>query len=1182
MTLLDIVERERRKVARHLGVASTAWIIAGVLVVLLVGTLLLGDARWLGLPRIAPFVVWLVILGGGWFAVRGLRRRTRQEASVATLARAVEDERRLRAGSLRGVLEVANSGTLGRLGAEQMAAHLHAIPDQSLVPQYRKRLLRRAGIAVLASAAGVLAMVTAATAAPDGFRAVLHPLDAWRGTLLGSVALHDVPRSVLRGESLTLSVYAPGRRQVQLAERVTGSSWRTRTITLAGDSAAIRLGPLDADVTLFATDGRSTSDTLTVRVVDRPFVGDVTVRAEFPAYLGRRAETLPLGELVRVPRGTSLAIEGHSSTELQQVQLTRNGAAMPLTVHGRSFAGQLVATVSGEYTWTASGPQGAIEDLPAPLVLDVLPDSAPQIEIISPSSDSLVSPNDTISVSVLATDDHGLAGVQLRVVVASATGEVRSQTMRAMSGPGTAQFAGDQPLATSALRPGDAMRVTAIATDASPWRQVGSSRELVLRYPTLAEQRDAARAAADSAVDKATAAANAQKQLNRRTEDAARARAREAEQKGADAMSYEASQQAQQFAKEQRQLADRMQQVQQAARELEKQLREAGALDSALQDRLREAQRLMREALTPELAEKLRQLEEASKDMSPQDSRRALQDLAEQQRRLREQLDKSVEMLKRAALEGSMETLKEDAKDLAKRQRDLVDSLRKADEQAERNAAEQLAQELSSRAKDLQKDVADLKKRLEQQQAEAGTERVQEAGEKIDESLKKLQEAMQERGQQQGQQQQGDQQGQRQQGQQQQGQQQQQGNAQQNQQGQRGQGEQKAGGDPQKGERQQGQQQQQQGQQGQQQKAGETGAQGQQQAQDKSGPGNQGSQKGEQSSSQAAEQAARSMEQAADELSKAREQQIGEWKKELSGELDRSIQEMLQLARQQDQLEQSARAGGQPSEIRAQQSALQQGVDKAMQRLQEAGQKSNLLSQRSMRMMSDARQKVEQATRQAQQAQSGQQMASAMRESSESLNQAAASLVRDRERTQNAKSATGFQELLEQMQEMARQQQGINSAMQSLMPKPGQQLSQQGQADSRQLARQQREVAARLEDASDRDGAARAEEMAREARQIAQQLESAQLDPGVLERQQRLFRKMLDAGRLLEEEEREDTGKREATPWTGSEVFTPSGANATGKAATKFTPPTWNDLRGLTSEERRLVLEYFKRINAKP
>ena len=37
---------------------------------------------------------------------------------------------------------------------------------------------------------------------------------------------------------------------------------------------------------------------------------------------------------------------------------------------------------------------------------------------------------------------------------------------------------------------------------------------------------------------------------------------------------------------------------------------------------------------------------------------------------------------------------------------------------------------------------------------------------------------------------------------------------------------------------------------------------------------------------------------------------------------------------------------------------------------------------------------------------------------------------------------------------------------------------------------------------------------------------------------------------------------------------------ANGKAASKFAAPNWNDLRGLTPEERRLVLDYFKRINA--
>ncbi|MCC7324478.1 MAG: hypothetical protein IT358_11635, partial [Gemmatimonadaceae bacterium] len=168
------------------------------------------------------------------------------------------------------------------------------------------------------------------------------------------------------------------------------------------------------------------------------------------------------------------------------------------------------------------------------------------------------------------------------------------------------------------------------------------------------------------------------------------------------------------------------------------------------------------------------------------------------------------------------------------------------------------------------------------------------------------------------------------------------------------------------------------------------------------------------------------------------------------------------------------------------------------------------------------------------------------------------------------------------LQQMSKAQQALNSAAQDLMPKPGSKMDGQGQNAARELAKQQREVAAKLEEQGDRDETGRSDEMAREARQIAQQLESANLDAAVLERQQRLFRKMLDAGRLLEEDQREDTGKREAKSWTGTETFTPQGTSASGKGASKFTPPTWNELRGLTPEERRLVLEYFKRINAKP
>ncbi len=1149
MTLFDLVERERRGVARQLTAGGAALVLTGVVLVLLVTTVALGGSRWLVLPRLTPFVAWALAIAAAVAGGRWLRRRLSDETSVVRIARAVEEERRLRAGSVRGALEVADAGALGRLNAEQVAGRLAGLADPSLAPGLRRSVARRAAIGGGAAIAGILGLVTAASAAPDGWRALVHPVLAWKGTLLGGVTLSEAPRAVLRGEKVQLTVHAPGRRMVTVAQRVTGSSWRTSALPLRGDSAVVTLGPLDADLAIYATDGRSTSDTMAVRVVDRPFIGDVTVRAAFPAYLGRRDETVPLGEPVRLPRGTVLEISGHSSTELESVRLASDGASLPLQVSARSFRGRFQVGSGGTFHWTASGRNGAIADLPPALQLEVQADSAPRVEILAPGRDTLVLARDTIGVSVLATDDHGLASAALRITITNGRGEVRSSVVRPLPGAQGEQFQGQLALAMSTLTPGDAMRLVALATDASPWRQAGESPEVVVRLPSLSEQRDAVRSAADSAVARAEATANAQKQLNQRTADAARARQRTQQQNGKDAMSYEASQQAKQFAKEQRQLADRMQQMQDAARKLEQQLRQTGALDSALQERLREAQKLLRDALTPELQEKLRKLEQASQDMSPEESRRALQDLAEQQRKLREQLDKSVEMLKRAALEGQMQTLKDEAKDLAKRQRDLVDSMRTADRQAEQQAAERMTKELTDRAKNLQEDVKQLQERLKREKAEAGADRMQEANDKIDESLEKLQQAMRRQGDKQG----GEQAGEKQAG---------ENKAGEKQAGQQGKsGEQREGGARQQG----------------------AGAQeGGQQGQNRAGPGQQGQQKGEKSGESAAEQAAQAMEQAADELGKARDQQVSEWKKELTGEMDRAIQEMLQLAREQDNLEQQARSGTSPAELRSQQGALQQGVEKTMQRLQQAATKSNLLSQRSLRMMNDARRKVEDATAQTQRSQTGQQMASAMREAGESLNQAGASLVRDRERTQNSESATGFAEMLEQLQQMAKQQQALNSAAQELIPRPGQKMDAQSQNSARALARQQREVAARLEEQGDRDESGRSDEMAREARQIAQQLESASLDAAVLERQQRLFRKMLDAGRLLEEDQREDTGKREAKAWTGTETFTPQGATASGKGATRFTPPTWNELRGLTPEERRLVLEYFKRINAKP
>jgi len=324
------------------------------------------------------------------------------------------------------------------------------------------------------------------------------------------------------------------------------------------------------------------------------------------------------------------------------------------------------------------------------------------------------------------------------------------------------------------------------------------------------------------------------------------------------------------------------------------------------------------------------------------------------------------------------------------------------------------------------------------------------------------------------------------------------------------------------------------------------------------------------------------MDQAAKSMQDARSEQVKEWKQELTSELDQSRQEMMQLAREERSLEQKARNGASTEDRRSAQSAVEQGVDKASERLQGAGKKSALLSGGTQRAMSEAKNKVSQATESVSQPNSGaQKQANALGEAADALTKAAASLARDREKANNSNSASGFEEMIKQMQEMAQKQGQINGQAQSLFNMPNGQNSAAGQSLARQLARAQRQLSEQLEDAGDAAGGDRAAKLAQEARQLAEALDNGRLDGSTIARQQQLFRRLLDAGKSLEKEERDDSGKREAKSATGSDVFGP-GAKVDAKAAVKFRPPTWQELRSLSADERRAILDYFTRLNSAP
>ena len=1104
MTIGALVDRERRHL-RAVELATGLLLGVGAAALLVgVSAVLLGHARWLVLPRALPLLVWLVVA----LAIGGIFARTRhrltRRGSRRDVALAIEAEQGMRRGLLLGALELEGQGALAARAANVARAGL---PDGApLAPALRRTGSRAAIMSAGLGAAGVLVLATASPLFGDGLRAVLRPIAAWRGDLLAPLRIVDAPRELLRGAPLSVRIVAPGRARVFISHRQTGDAWHTDTLVAGRDGTMPRwtLPALHGDLILAASDGRASSDSALVHAVDRPFVGAVTLHVDYPAYLSRASETLPVGERLRLPHGTVLSIAGRASVPLARVWLhAAELGDVQLNATGHTFSGRLVATRSAELRWSASGAGGVVPDVPAPLQLEVLADSAPRIAIAAPTVDTLLATDDEAALTLTASDDHGIASIVLRTTRIAGTVE-SSSTQPVASAAGTS-WSGTATLDIAALRleQGESARVRAEAVDASPWNQRGVSRELVIKRPTMSERRDVARALGDSAAREARAAVAAQRSLAQRTDEAARAQARTETSANASApgsppaarnapMSFASAEKARGLAQEQRAMAERVQKLREATQQLERQLKAAGALDTALARQLGEAQALLRQALTPQMMAQMQKLESAAQQLNGEQSRDALRDLAQMQQRMKEQLEKSAEMLKRAAHEGAMQTLADQAKELAQRERSLAEGQKSSVDPA---AAAREAAKLAEQTKRMRDQMQELGSRLAADKADAGATRTEQAGEHAASAETKMRRASNEM---------------------------------------------RA------------------------QAAGEAHA----------------SPEGE----QPARDAANEMDAAAKSMRDAREAQVKDWKKELTSELDQSVQEMMQLARQERALEQQAHDGAKGSEQRGAQSAVEQGVDKARERLSAAAKRSALLSSRSQRAMSDAKDKVGQATQSVTQSSSGgagQPSASALGEAADALTKAAASLARDRERANSAGSASGFSEMLQEMQQAASRQGQINGQAQSLMAMPGGAAGSSGQSLARSLARQQRGVADQLEDAGDAVGGDRAAELAREARQLADQLDGGRLDAGTLARQQQLFRRLLDAGRSLEKEEREDSGKRESKSATGANTFVP-GTTPDARAASRFRPPTWQELRGLSADERRAILDYFTRLNSAP
>ncbi len=314
-----------------------------------------------------------------------------------------------------------------------------------------------------------------------------------------------------------------------------------------------------------------------------------------------------------------------------------------------------------------------------------------------------------------------------------------------------------------------------------------------------------------------------------------------------------------------------------------------------------------------------------------------------------------------------------------------------------------------------------------------------------------------------------------------------------------------------------------------------------------------------------------------DDLQEEREQMAQDWRDEVLAQLDQALADLSRLGERQLAVSQGFEQGESAAKLRAEQGAVEEGVQRLQEQVRQAAGKNALVSPEigtslsaASRFMQQARDAVSSANANPREA--GDRAGDAL----DALNSAAHGLMRARGDVSGSESGSGLAEAMEKMGQLAKQQGQLGEQGASLIPQLGAGGAQQ---QLQQLAAQQRALAQELEKLRGQGKIPGAGEMANEAEDLSQRMQAGRLDRQTVERQEKLFRRMLDAGRTLQGEQEDEQKERQSTTATGDSVLLPPALRARLEDADgRLQVPSWEELQRLSPAERRIVVDYFRRL----
>lgn len=697
---LRLVERLRRRLQATIRRVTLAELLRGLALMLgVVSAVLLVAAAleagfWFA-PGPRFFFFWTFILGGlglaGYFLLAPLLRLVGwlRGPSEAGMAQRIGRHYPEVSDRLTNLLQLADGrrsvapeplldGAISELGQRVETVPFEQVEDFA----HAKRIGRWAAFPVL----GLLFFLIAA---PSVF------LDA-TGRLFAPNTLFQPPApfrldvqpgdvELVKGEPLDLTVQAFGQalpQRVRFAWQQDGETHTDIFDALPDSTGAFthRLINVRQSLRYRVLAGAVESPWYTATVVNRPVVRTLQVQLNFPAYTRMPPRRLPpnVGDVVALP-GTQVALTvGLGGADVAAAFLHFDDSArVDLDAQDREATGTFRLRREGQYQVMLESPAGVSNADPIAYTLKLQRDEHPSVALIDPRPSEELNDAQSVGLRMRIIDDFGFSGLRLLYRLAETRFGEPMPDFKALPLPLPSTTLLDQEVAHPWLLPestgmeflpGDVVEyfVEVRDNDRVAGFKAGRSPVYVLRFPSLAEQYEALDAEQESAQDELENLLEQSQQVRDEFEELRDELRRKQE---AD---WEDERQLERLSQQQKSVEQRAEDLAEQMENMLDTMAENDLVNEQTMEMYQDLQKVMEEMNAPELMEALQKLQEAMQNMDMNQMQQSIGQFEFNEEQYRQRLERALELFKRLRTEQKLDEAIKRTETLAEQQENLA------------------------------------------------------------------------------------------------------------------------------------------------------------------------------------------------------------------------------------------------------------------------------------------------------------------------------------------------------------------------------------------------------------------------------------------------------------------------------------------------------------------------------